>query len=526
MEKVPRSLVFVATPFICLLLVSLIYTVEFGFYLTPSDEFTIIGYHLPRWSPSSATILDADCCQPTLTPSTFPATFPSPTNFSANLPAPATFPTPANFSANFSDADVVGDEMKLRTNSDASHTEDEDPLYLLLKRLVKGEDQTQLEATGFACDSKIRTDVCVSSRPVRIDTLTMKVYAPLSQGMPQASRIVHPYAIKDDEALMNTSVTAVQILPGNITLSPPCDYAHNVTAVIFSSGGFAGNIFHEFNEIIVPLFVTSHHFQSRLQFILTDFRPEFVAKYDKILSHLSSYEVINPASNGGIHCFPGAVVGLHYHDNLAITTTEVPEGISMLDFKQFLRESYNLKIRDLSQTEKPVLVLISRQGSRAFLNEDQMVTMMTELGFSVVVAKPDMMGNLDTVAEMLNPCSVLVGSHGAGLTNEVFLPDGAVVVQVVGWGLEWVSEYYFGRPATGMGLNYLEYKIEAEESSLTSIYGRDHPVIVDPASVQSQGYQVGRAIYLIQQNFNIDVARFRTTLVEALGLLGRSAPLG
>ncbi|KAF7141800.1 hypothetical protein RHSIM_Rhsim06G0221600 [Rhododendron simsii] len=389
-----------------------------------------------------------------------------------------------------------------------------------------GEDQTQLEAIGFACDSKIRTDVCVSSRPVRIDTPSMKVYAPLIQGMAQASRTVHPYAIKNDEALMNTSVTAVQILSRNITLSPPCDYAHNVTAIIFSSGGFAGNIFHEFNEIIVPLFLTSRHFQSRLQFILADFRPEFVAKYDKILSHLSNYEVINPASNGGIHCFPGAVVGLHYHDNLAITTTEVPEGSSMLDFKQFLRESYNLKLRDLSQTEKPVLVLISRQGSRAFLNEDQMVTMMRELGFSVVVAKPDMMGNLDTVAEMLNPCSVLVGSHGAGLTNEVFLPEGAVVVQVAGWGLEWVSDNYFGRPATGMGLNYLEYKIEAEESSLTSIYGRDHPVIVDPASVQSQGYQVGRAIYLIQQSFNIDIARFSTTLVEALRLLGRSAPLG
>ncbi|XP_058218617.1 alpha-1,3-arabinosyltransferase XAT3-like isoform X1 [Rhododendron vialii] len=460
MEKAPGSLVLRATPFIGLLLLCLLYTVDFEFNVTPSDQWNKLR-----------------------------------TNWSGNS--------------------VEG----------GTQIKDEDPLYLLLKRLVEGESQTQLEATGFACDSKIHTEVCVSSRPVRIDTLTMKVYAPFSQGMPQANRTIHPYARKDDKSLMNTSVTPVQILPaGNITLSPPCQYTHNVTAVIFSSGGFAGNIFHEFNEVIIPLFLTTRHFQSRLQFILTDFRPDFVAKYKRILSHLSSYEVINPASNGSMHCFPGAVVGLHFHDLLAISTTNVPEGYSMLDFKQFLRESYNIKIQDLSQTEKPVLVLVSRQGSRMFLNEDQMVTMMRELGFSVVVAKPDMMGNLDEVAEMLNPCSVLVGAHGAGLTNQVFLPEGAVLVQVVGLGLEWVSDNYFGGPGIGMGLNYVEYKIEPEESSLISIYGRDHPVIFDPSSMYSQGYEVGRALYLIEQKFNIDLVRFRKTLVKALGLLGRSAP--
>ncbi|KAF7141973.1 hypothetical protein RHSIM_Rhsim06G0220800 [Rhododendron simsii] len=388
------------------------------------------------------------------------------------------------------------------------------------------ENQTQLEATGFACDSKIRTDVCVSTRPVRIDTLTMKLYASFSQGMPQASRTIHPYAMKDDRSLMNTSVTAVQILPGNITLSSPCQYTHNVTAVIFSSGGYARNIFHEFNEVIIPLFLTSRHFQSRLQFIVTDFRDEFFAKYKKILSHLSSYEVIKvftPALNGSMHCFPGAVVGLHYHDHLAISNTTVPKGYSMLDFKQFLRESYNLKKQDLSQMEKPVLVLISRTKSRMFLNEDEVLTMMRALGFTVVVAKRKTLTHLDKVAEMLNPCSVLVGAHGAGLTNEVFLSEGAVVVQVVGLGLDWASENYFGVPARGMGLNYVDYKIEAEESSLISLYGRDHPVIVDPASLYLQGYDVGRAVYLKRQNFNIDVVRFRETLVKALGLLGRSA---
>ncbi|KAG5546588.1 hypothetical protein RHGRI_018684 [Rhododendron griersonianum] len=395
------------------------------------------------------------------------------------------------------------------------------------RRPRNGQSQKQLEATGFACQSDVHTNVCVSSRPIRIDTRTMKVYAPFSQAMTrQANRTISPYPRREDKTAMEY-VSSVQILQGNIARPPACRYTHNVPAVVFSSGGFTGNIFHEFNEVIIPLFLTTRHFQSRLHFVVTDFRPPFVAKYSKVLSRLSSYEVINPAANQSVHCFPGAVIGLHYHENIAVKPTDyVPEGYSMLDFTQFLRDSFNLKKRDLSQMEKPVLVLISRSKTRMFLNEDQMVTMMKTLGFNVVIAKPDTMADVDKFAEVMNSCNVLVGAHGAGLTNEVFMPQGAVMVQVVGLNLEWVSTTYFGGPAREMGLKYIEYKIEPEESSLTSLYGKNHPIITDPASIEAKGYRVGRAVYLEEQNFNINVVRFRKTLVQALELLGRSAPLG
>ncbi|XP_058218622.1 alpha-1,3-arabinosyltransferase XAT3-like [Rhododendron vialii] len=407
-----------------------------------------------------------------------------------------------------------------------SRIQDQHHLDLVLERLLEGDSQILLEANGFACHSDIHTEVCVSNRPVKIDTSTMTVYAPFSEGMIGASHTMSPYARKDDEVAMSR-VSPVQILQGSIIAPPACRYNHDVPAVVFSSGGFAG-MFHEFNEVIIPLFLTTRHFQSRLSFIVNDYRPSLVDKFDKIISHLSSYEVINPTENGNVHCFPGVVVGLHFHDNLAINTTVVPEGYSMLDFKQFLRDSYNLKIQELSQTqtEKPRLILVSREKSRAFLNEHEMVTMMRALGFRVVIAKPHMMANTENFAKIVNSCSVMVGAHGAGLTNIVFLPEGAVLVQVVGLALEWPSTHYFGTPATGMGLNYIEYKIEPEESSLISHYGRDHPVIADPASINAKGYQFYRAAYLIEQSFNIDVVRFNKTLVQALGLVRRSAPLG
>ncbi|KAH7861424.1 hypothetical protein Vadar_025968 [Vaccinium darrowii] len=453
MEKVPRSLVFrAATTLICLLLLSLFSTVDFGCYVVRSDQW----------------------------------------------------------------------KVRLSTRRVGQGIEDQEHLNFLFKRLLRGEDQTQIETSGFACHSDLQTQVCVANKPVRIDTSTMKVYAPFSQESPQANRVIRPYARQDDKTALSF-VSPVQILQGNIT-PPACQYTHNVPAVVFSTGGFAGNLFHEFNEILIPLFITSRHFQSRLRFIVTDFSPAFVGKFEKVLAHLSSYEVINPTANGSLHCFPGAVVGLHYHDNLAVKTTHIPGGYSMLDFKQFLKESYSVKIQHLSKTEKTVLILVSRQNSRMFLNEDDMVTMMKGLGFRVVIARPDMLSNLDKFAQVLNSCSVMVGAHGAGLANALFLPQGAVLVQVVPLGLDWPSTNYFGVPATEMGLNYVEYKIEPEESSLLSLYGGDHPVINNPASIFAKGYAVARSVYLDRQHMYVNVVRFRKTLIKALGLLGRSAP--
>lgn len=144
------------------------------------------------------------------------------------------------------------------------------------------------------------------------------------------------------------------------------------------------------------------------------------------------------------------------------------------------------------QRERPVLVLISHQKTIIFLNEDEMVIMMEDLGFQVCDCKAQddvEFGKGFQVGEFM------VGAHGAGLAYELFLPKGAVMVQVEPLGLEWPLDRYFGEPAHEMGVQYLEYKIEPEESSLFRLFEQDHPVIdVDPASAFSNGYQADRAL--------------------------------
>ncbi|PWA58331.1 EGF domain-specific O-linked N-acetylglucosamine transferase [Artemisia annua] len=315
-------------------------------------------------------------------------------------------------------------------------------------------------------------------------------------------------------------ITPVRILQENIGTAKSCNHTHKVPVIVFSSG-LIGNLFHEISEIIIPLFITSHHFKSSVQFMITDYQPWFVKKYNRILTQLSSYQVIGGGLNTtSAHCFPGAVVGLKYHDNLALDPNSIPGGYTMLDFKQFLRETYSLKIKNANEIKKPVLLLISRKTSRTFLNENEMVQMMEKMGFQVFVTNTKEMLNLDKFSKVVNSCNVMVGAHGAGLTNAVFLPEGAVLVQVVPYALTWASDTYYGQPAPKMGLKYLEYKTVAEESSLMGSYGPHDPVIADPQSLYSRGYQAVRAIYVDGQNMTINLTKFRATLVEALVHLG------
>ncbi|KAK1418024.1 hypothetical protein QVD17_27161 [Tagetes erecta] len=210
-------------------------------------------------------------------------------------------------------------------------------------------------------------------------------------------------------------------------------------------------------------------------------------------------------------------------------SSEVPKSNSIIDFKNFIRSTYSLKITNVSDlgptSTSPVLLLVSRRKTRMFLNEDEMVDMMEELGFEVVVVRSvKKMSNLERFSKLVSRCSVLVGAHGAGLTNQMFLPAGAVVVQVVPLGLEWPSTAYFGEPAVRMGLHYLDYKIGPDESSLIDLYSRDHPVISDPGSVFAKGYYFGKEMYLDRQNMRVDVNRLKGTLVEALRLLKHPTP--
>ncbi|KAL8239211.1 hypothetical protein R6Q59_015778 [Mikania micrantha] len=399
-------------------------------------------------------------------------------------------------------------------------------LQYLLTRLVGGEDRTKLETTGFACDNTSWSLMCVTNKPIKLDTTTMQVHLHLSRltTAKNTTTVVRPYSMQESPYVMNyitpVTITTTATPPPNVT----CDHNHQHPAVIFSSGGYTGNLFHEFNENIIPLFITTRLFKSRVHFVVVDYKSSFINKYRRVFARLSDHPIINTAEDSTVHCFPAAVTGLKYHQFLGVNTSENPNGYySMLDFRQFIMQTYKLKHKTVfDMPNPPVLLLISRQRTRRFMNQPEMVKMMKKLGFNVIIASSDkLMSNIEKFSHVINSCSVMVGAHGAGLANELFLPHGAVMIQVRPLGFQWGTDSFYSEPGPGMGLKYLEYRIEPEESSLAEVYGLDHPVVRDTASVAAKGgYAAAREVYLDKQDLRLNLNRFRETLVEALGFIG------
>nr|CAD1838209.1 unnamed protein product [Ananas comosus var. bracteatus] len=296
-------------------------------------------------------------------------------------------------------------------------------------------------------------------------------------------------------------------------------------AIVFALGGLIGNVWHDFSDVIVPLYLTSRRFNGEVQFLITDLRPWWVEKYSVILKMLSRYEIIDFDSDKEFRCYPRALVGLRSHRDFGILPDLPPEGYTMLDFRLFIREAYSLpkdvpiSYRDKPE-KKPRLMLINRGKTRRLLNVGEVTKSAEELGFEVMVIEPKRDLNVTEFAKAVDSCDALMGVHGAGLTNIVFLRTNATLIQVVPYGkLESMAEGFYGWPAREMKLRDVEYSIGAEETTLLEKFGRDHPVIKDPDSIHNSGWQKVAEFYMFNQEVKLNVTRFAPTLLKALELL-------
>ncbi|XP_057415295.1 beta-1,2-xylosyltransferase XYXT1-like [Lotus japonicus] len=375
------------------------------------------------------------------------------------------------------------------------------------------------------CITEERTEYCQTQGDVRVHGKSSSVYVVSPKTTILAENIswsIRPYARTSDAAAMSSvrkwSVKPIEVSQG----IPQCTQNHSIPAVIFSTAGYTGNNFHEFTDVVIPLFLTSRQFKGEVQFIITDKRHWWILKHQAFLKKLSNYEIMDIDSDEEVHCFPRVNVGLkRYHKELSIDPQKY--SYSMKDFRDFLRSSYSLKrvkatrIRG-SQRKKPRLLILSRKRSRSFTNAAQIARLAKGMGFSVIVMEAG--GSMKSFAQVVNSCDVLLGVHGAGLTNILFLPENAIFIQVVPYGgVEWLATNDFGEPSEDMNIKYLEYKIQLEESTLIQQYPRDHMVIKDPSSIGKLGWEAFRSVYLDKQNVRLDVNRFRPTLQKSLELL-------
>jgi hypothetical protein len=91
--------------------------------------------------------------------------------------------------------------------------------------------------------------------------------------------------------------------PGAAT-APACTRNHAVPGFLFSNGGFSGNMYYDYTDMLVPLFISTHQFQGRVQFLVSGMKPCWVGKFTPFFRQLTRHDVIDVDNDRELHCFP------------------------------------------------------------------------------------------------------------------------------------------------------------------------------------------------------------------------------
>ncbi|KAG2587323.1 beta-1,2-xylosyltransferase XYXT1-like isoform X1 [Panicum virgatum] len=372
------------------------------------------------------------------------------------------------------------------------------------------------------------SETCDLDGDVRINGSALSVTFVPSSASERREWRVRPYSRRTMTGVDRVTVTRLRS-PQDAAPPPPCAVTHDAPAVLFALGGLTGNYWHDFSDVLVPLFAASRRYGGEVLFLVSNIQPWWLGKYEAVVRRLSRHDAVDLDRDAQVRCFRHLTVGLRLHKELSIVPELAPGGqrLTMADFTAFLRETYALpRAAPVSLARepgrKPRLLLIHRAHYRRFENVPEIKQAAEAAGFEVTVASPRADAPLEETARAVNSHDVLLGVHGAGLTNAVFLPPGAVVIQVVPYGkLERMARTDFGEPVADMGLRYLEYSVAAEESTLLEMLGPEHPVIKDPESIHRSGWDKVAEYYLGKQDVRIDVNRFAPTLAQAIDHLRR-----
>ncbi|CAM0912182.1 unnamed protein product [Alopecurus aequalis] len=416
-----------------------------------------------------------------------------------------------------------GNEMKSDNWEEKNQAEKEETL-----ESRQFDDYNNVADAKPICDTSFgKYDICELAGDTRVQGGPGANVTLVSPRAPPLEWEIKPYSRKYLDGLKSVTVKSVP----NAEDAPQCTTRLNIPAMVIELGGLTGNYWHDFTDVLIPLFIGARRFNGEVQLLVLNLMPFWVDRYKRIFGKISRHEIVDFESDDGgavVRCYPHVVVGYGSRKEFTIDPSldETGGGYTMVDFTKFLRRAYSLprdrpiKLSEIrpsgGRRRRPRMIILERTNSRKILNLAEVIAAAVSVGFDVIVAgrpKP----SYDDFTREMNSFDVMVGVHGAGLTNCVFLPTGAVLLQIVPYGrLEEIARTDFGDPARDMGLRYIEYGVAAEESSLMNVFGKEHPIIKDPAAVHKSGWGNVAEWYLAKQDVRINVERFRPSLMKAL----------
>ncbi len=137
--------------------------------------------------------------------------------------------------------------------------------------------------------------------------------------------------------------------------------------------------------------------------------------------------------------------------------TECPSPL-LCDFAKFIKKKVvNRVSRKVAQ---PRRLYVSRQGKRGVLNDEEVASVLSGYGFMPI--RPETM-TFDEQVSVFSEADVIVGAHGAGLSNIIFCSGQAAIIELFPWS-EWRPFFWAICNRFGFRYTYLRCRSPADPS--------------------------------------------------------------
>ncbi|CAI5473157.1 unnamed protein product [Closterium sp. Yama58-4] len=183
-----------------------------------------------------------------------------------------------------------------------------------------------------------------------------------------------------------------------------------------------------------------------------------------------------------------------------------------------------LNLSHIPAPTKPQVLLVARRRRRLLLNEDALLASTRAMGLPISVAVFEDLPLYEQI-RAVRSCAILVGVHGSGLLNSMFLHPGSVLVQIVPYNTTGADRFYEPQVRQAGG-SYMEVRVTNRSDSVFHWHlAEDHGSKVGTAEEREQFLQQGPDVqrasdvffsFWVNQDVHVPVGEYRRVIGEAV----------